>query len=93
MRILVIEANNLQLVVLGAIPSLVKLAVHDPSQAVRRKAIYALSSEVRNFQLGLDKALEALPEDLSGTKKLDAGDMDGIDGIMEKLRERAKQVQ
>ncbi|KAI9718911.1 MAG: hypothetical protein M1812_003795 [Candelaria pacifica] len=82
-----------RLVVLGAIPKLVKLAVNDPSQAVRRKAIYALSSEVRNFQLGLDKALEALPEDLDSSKRIDAGDMDGIDEIMEKLRERAKQVQ
>ncbi|KAI9697975.1 MAG: hsp70 nucleotide exchange factor fes1 [Candelina mexicana] len=81
-----------RLVVLGAIPTLVKLAVHDPSQAVRRKAIYALSSEVRNFQLGLDKVLAALPEELGDTKKLDAGDMDGIDEIMEKLREGAKQI-
>lgn len=56
-----------QLLVVGGIPILVDLALDDPDEAVRRKAIYALSSEIRNYQPALDAAIVLLPEDvLSG---------------------------
>ncbi|KAI9813763.1 MAG: hsp70 nucleotide exchange factor fes1 [Pycnora praestabilis] len=88
--------NNIKaqdrLLVLGAIPTLVDLAIHDSSEGVRRKAIYALSSEVRNFQPGFNVALQRLPRDFLDTKKVDAGDMEGIDHIMEKLRQSAKKA-
>lgn len=74
----------------GAIPRLVRLAVNDPSEPVRRKAIYALSSEMRNYQPGLDEALKSLPEDVRPSREVDAGDMDAIDQITDKLREDSK---
>ena len=72
---------------IGAVPKLTRLAVHDPSEPVRRKAIYALSSEVRNYQPGLDDAIKSLPENSRPSKKVDAGDMDAVDQIIDKLRE------
>lgn len=82
-----------RLLVLGAIPTLVKLAREDPNEGVRGKAIYALSSEIRNYQPASDAASKALPEDLVGSKKLDAGDMEALDAVMEKLREQSKKNQ
>ena len=71
----------------GAVRTLTRLAVHDPSEPVRRKAIYALSSEIRNYQPGLDEAIKALPENRRPGKKVDAGDMDAVDQIIDKLKE------
>ena len=70
-----------------AIPKLVRLAVEDPEESVRRKAIYALSSEIRNFQLALDVAVKALPKDFAPEGAIDAGDMEAVDRITEHLRE------
>ena len=70
----------------GVIPPLVKLATTDTNQNVRRKAVYGLSSEVRNYQPGLDELLRHLPEDLNGGGKVDAADMNAIDEVMENLR-------
>lgn len=50
--------------------------------ALKRKMVYALSSEVRNFQPGLDALLKALKEE----RKVDAADMDAVDRLMERLR-------
>lgn len=75
--------------VVGVIPKLAKLAVEDTDAAVRRKCIYALSSEVRNYQPGTNEMVEHLPEEIVGSKKVDAGDMDTIDAIMTKLRGRS----
>jgi soluble cytochrome b562 len=50
---------------------------------LRKKAAYAMSSEVRNFQPGMDKLLEIL----GGNEKVDAGDMDAIDELVAKFRE------
>lgn len=63
-----------------------RLALEDPQEAVRRKAIYALSSAVRNYQPGLDAAVESLPQSLKPGDKLDAGDMEAVDGIVQQLR-------
>ena len=72
---------------LGAVPKLVDRAIEDASEPVRRKAIYALSSEVRNYQPGLDEAVKALPKSVVPEGAIDAGNMDAVDQIMKRLRE------
>ena len=85
--------NNLRaqdrLLALGAVPSLVQLALEDSTQAVRKKAVGALSSEVRNYQLGLDTLMAKLPEEFRGDGHVDAGDMEAVDGLIGRLREHA----
>lgn len=78
------------MLVVGAIPKLVRLAIEDPHEPVRRKAIYALSSEIRNYQPGLEEAVKALPETVKPAGKTNSGDMDAVDRIVEKLREDSK---
>ena len=70
-----------------AISILVKLSVEDPDENVRRKAIYALSSEVRNYQPGLDKAVKALPKEFAPEGAIDAADMGAVDRVIGQLRE------
>lgn len=90
-----------QLLVLGAIPILVTIALHDPSEPVRRKAIYALSSEIRNYQPALDAALKALqPEGLISPRSKDGGqdsgggvdarEMEAVDRLVDELRRRSE---
>lgn len=80
------KANSTsQLVVLNAIPTLVKIATTDANPATRKKAVYALSSAVRNYQPAMNELTKSLPEGYSNDK-IDAGDMDAIDPIMDKLR-------
>ncbi len=71
----------------GAIAALTHLSIQDSSEPVRRKAIYALSSEIRNFQPGLDAALKALPKGIAPEGAIDAGDMEAVDRVIEQLRE------
>lgn len=71
----------------GSIPALVKMAIEETDGGAKRKAIYALSSEVRNYQPGLDAALKALPEEFKTDGAIDAGDMEGIDTLIDKLRQ------
>nr|POF17534.1 hsp70 nucleotide exchange factor fes1 [Quercus suber] len=66
----------------GAIPKLAKLVQEDSVQAVRKKAISALSSEVRNFQPAMDELAQVMDE----AKHVDAADMD--DAFMGYLDER-----
>lgn len=74
----------------GAIPKLAKLATEDSNQAVRRKAVFALSSEVRNFQPGLEELLKSVPKSAwGGSQRLEAGDMDAVDEIIQTLRDNA----
>lgn len=63
------------------------MAVGDSNQGARKKAINALSSATRNFQPGLDAAVEHLPEVYHGGRKLDAASMDDIDSFINKLRD------
>jgi len=77
-----------RMLVMGAFPKLASIAVEDNDTATRRKAVYALSSGVRNYQPGLDEAVKHLPSEIIGTDDLKADDMDAIDSIMTKLRER-----
>ncbi|CEO58373.1 Hsp70 nucleotide exchange factor fes1 [Penicillium brasilianum] len=72
-------------VVLNGIPTLVSMATGDPNPAARKKSIYALSSAVRNYQPAMNELVKVLPEGYP-TDKTDAGDMEAIDAIMDKLR-------
>lgn len=75
----------------GAVLKLVKLAVEDDVQAVRKKAVSALSSEVRNFQPALDELEKSMPENLWSNRKtrLDAAEMEDCDEIINLLRSQA----
>lgn len=89
--------NNIKcqesLLAVGAIPRIAVLATRDPSQAVRKKAISALSSEVRNFQPGLDELLRCLPAEYElGTRRLDAASMDEVDEVVQKMRDSAARL-
>ena len=76
-----------QLLGTGAISKIINLTLEDAKEPVRRKAIYALSSEVRNFQPGLDEAVKSLPQSIVPEGAIDAGNMEAVDKIMEGLRE------
>lgn len=74
----------------GGIPPLVELAVKDSeTRDVRRKAIYALSSALRNFQDGMDEFVSEMKKKGKNYGIVDAGDMDAVDGIINGLREAA----
>ena len=64
------------------------MASGDEEQDVgaRRKAIYALSSEVRNYQPGLDEAIKNLPKAIAPEGGVNATEMDAVDRIIEGLR-------
>jgi hsp70-interacting protein len=83
--------NNIKtqerLLVHGAIPVLVRMATTDTDKKARKKAIFALSSSVRNFQSGLDIAVSHMPDDFKPADKLDANDMQSVDSLINKLRE------
>lgn len=75
---------------MGGVPVLVKLATKEGEKSdVRRKAAYALSSEIRNFQPGLDICVEELVKNGIQVEKTDAADMEAIDKIINDLREAA----
>ncbi|KAA8913120.1 armadillo-type protein [Sphaerosporella brunnea] len=77
----------------GGVPKLVDMMLKDPASDVRRKAVYALSSAIRNSGPALQQAMDALPAELkAGREELDAQDMEGIDRLMEELRERSSKV-
>lgn len=74
----------------GALPKLAKIAVEDQDKVTRKKAVSALSSEVRNYQPGLDELEKHVPKELwGGQRGLDAGDMEGVDEVVQKLRVHA----
>lgn len=70
---------------MNTIPTLVTIATSDSNATTRKKAVYALSSAVRNYQPAMNELVKNLPEGYP-RDKTDAGDMDGIDTIMDKLR-------
>jgi len=76
-----------QLLIVGALPTLVRLATTDVEKKVRKKAITALSSSVRNFQAALDEVVSHMPAEYKPQEKLDANDMDSVDILINKLRE------
>jgi len=88
--------NNIKsqerLLILGAIPTLVKLATEDPHPVVRKKAILALSSSVRNYQPALDAAVSSMPEEHKIENNLNAADMDSVNTFIQKLRENSERL-
>ncbi|OCK85275.1 hsp70-like protein [Lepidopterella palustris CBS 459.81] len=86
------EKSQERLLIVGAIPKLIKLATEDPVEKVRKKAIYALSSAVRNYQPALDAVVESVPEDYKPETKLDATDMDSVDSLIQKLRDNSARL-
>ncbi|THC97407.1 hypothetical protein EYZ11_003121 [Aspergillus tanneri] len=75
-----------KLLVLNAFPILVSISTSDPTPATRKKAVYALSSAVRNYQPAMDEMVKHLPEGYPRGEKVDAGDMEAVDAIMDRLR-------
>ncbi|KAL6702725.1 hsp70 nucleotide exchange factor fes1 [Coniothyrium glycines] len=73
--------------IVGALPILVRLATSDSEKAVRKKAITALSSSVRNFQAALDEVVSHMPAEFKPSAKLDANDMESVDVLINKLRD------
>ncbi|KAI4138728.1 MAG: hypothetical protein LQ341_004532 [Variospora aurantia] len=81
------QQSQERLLVVGAIPILVKLALQDSDSQVRRKAVYAISSEVRNYSPALNVVAQELPEDLRPSRSLDAGDMEEVDTLIDAIKE------
>ncbi|PVI03909.1 putative Hsp70 nucleotide exchange factor [Periconia macrospinosa] len=81
-----------RLLIIGAIPNLVKIATEDENAEVRKKAVRALSAVSRNFQPGLDALIENVPSQFKPQSKLDAGDMDHVDSLIHPLRADAQRV-
>ncbi|ODM20419.1 Hsp70 nucleotide exchange factor fes1 [Aspergillus cristatus] len=75
-----------KLIVLNIFPKLVSMATSDPAPAARKKAVYAISSAVRNYQPSMDELVKHLPDGYPRGEKVDAGDMEAIDAIIDKLR-------
>ena len=74
--------------VLNVIPKLVELAQQDKDKSVRKKAILALSGEVRNYRPGFEALVKALPSNyVPNAHNLDPNDMDAVDAIIGKMRE------
>lgn len=71
----------------GAVPKLVELATGDTSQAVRKKAILALSSSVRNYQPNMNAVMKALPQGFVESDRINAEDMEAVDTVIQKLRD------
>jgi len=80
-----------RLLVVGAIPKLVKLATEDPSLDVRKKAVRALSCASRNHQPSLDAVIEHVPSQFKPEGELDAGNMEHVDTVIHKLKAHAEQ--
>ena len=76
----------------GIVPKLVELALEDADEQVRRKAIYALSSEFRNFELGLQAGLKVLPKTIVPEGGNNANDMEAVDRIIGRLRENSSRL-
>lgn len=84
--------DSSQLLLLGALPTLVKLATEDTNEAVRKKAVRALSCATRNYQPALDAVVDSVPSSFKPEQELDAGDMDSVDLLIDKLRTDATRV-
>lgn len=84
------EKSQERLLAQGAIPKLVELATSEAeNKEVRRKAVYALSSECRNYQPAMDVFTEELEKMGRKHGKIDATDMDAVDTLIAGLRQEA----
>ena len=86
------QTNWAQLLIVGAIPTLVKLATEDGDKEVRKKAVRALSCASRNFQPALDVVVDSVPSHFKPQGKLDAADMDSVDTLINLLRADAERA-
>lgn len=88
------ERSQERLLALGGLPALVRLATDAAeNEAVRRKAVYALSSACRNYQPAMDVVAAELEKKgvrAEGLGKVDATNMDAVDEVMDDLKEKAK---
>ncbi|EWC48260.1 hypothetical protein DRE_02364 [Drechslerella stenobrocha 248] len=72
-----------------AVGQLLDIALNDSAQDVRNKALYAISSYIRNHQGALDQCIDKLPEELRqeySQKGLQATDMAAIDEFRSRLK-------
>lgn len=76
----------------GGVSKIIDLVLRDPEEKVRTKAVYALSSQIRNQGPSLREALELLPEEIAPNKDIDAEDMEAVDALIQSLRERVKKA-
>lgn len=84
------EKSQERLLAQGGISLLTELATKESeTKEVKRKAVYALSSECRNYQPAMDVFVEELEKRGRRVGKVDAADMDAIDMIIGGLREEA----
>lgn len=84
------EKSQERMLAMGGVPPLVEIATKGTeNKDVRRKAIYALSSECRNFQPAMDVFTVELAKRGRNHGKVDAEDMDAVDIIINGLREEA----
>lgn len=85
------EKTQEKLLAVEGIKPLVELATRETeTEKVRRKAVYALSSAIRNYQPALDAAVVELTTAGHAAEKVDATDMEAVDTIITPLREKAK---
>lgn len=87
------ERSQERLLAAGGLPGLVRLAT-DPAEdtAVRRKAVYALSSACRNYQPAMDVVAAELEKSgarAEGGAQVDATNMDAVDEVMNGLKDQA----
>ncbi|RLL95588.1 hsp70 nucleotide exchange factor fes1 [Aspergillus turcosus] len=81
-----------KLIVFNVLPTLVSMSTSDPAPAARKKAVYAISSGIRNYQPAMDEFVKHLPEGYTRGEKVDASDMDAIDALLDKLRAHPSEV-
>ncbi|KAL2258578.1 hypothetical protein VTK26DRAFT_8078 [Humicola hyalothermophila] len=91
-----------RLLAVGGLPPLVELALAEGEEpAVRKKAVYALSSAVRNYQPAMDVAVGELRKrghehGIGGAgeggekSRVDAGDMSAVDVVIDGLRKKVE---
>ncbi|UKZ83424.1 hsp70 nucleotide exchange factor fes1 [Trichoderma virens FT-333] len=85
------ERTQERLLAMGGLTPLVEMALkEDEAEDVRRKAIYALSSAVRNYQPSMDLCTDELNKRGFTATKVDAADMDAVDVVIHGLREKVK---
>lgn len=74
----------------GGTEKVVKAFLNDPVEKVRSKAVYAISSSIRNYEPAFKNTLELLPKELLGEEELHHEEMEGIDRLIQRMREEAK---
>lgn len=87
------ERTQERLLAMGGLPTLIQIALQEDEHVdVRRKAVYALSSAVRNYQPSMDLFAEELTKKGHKTGKVDAANMEAVDEVVNDLRETIKKA-